>query len=182
MSPSAQSGQHGLAPHTPDLKRPQQRAGQPGPASGGAPDSPGQRLPQAYGAGIPPGPHGHQQRRASLGCGLPGQHGPGQEGQHLAPAGRVLHLARHKAVRQRRPLLPRPPAPGNRDPGEVSAEGEEAHGQCLMQDLLFSNRVVACYDDVKKGACKRKDCKFYHPPNHLKNVVHTNGRNNLRMR
>ena len=51
-----------------------------------------------------------------------------------------------------------------------------------MKELLFSNRVVACYDDVKKGACKRKDCKFYHPPNHLKNVVHTNGRNNLRMR
>ena len=51
-----------------------------------------------------------------------------------------------------------------------------------MKELFFSNRVVACYDDVKKGACKRKDCKFYHPPNHLKNVVHTNGRNNLRMR
>ena len=54
--------------------------------------------------------------------------------------------------------------------------------KCFVKNLLFSNRVVACYDDVKKGACKRKDCKFYHPPNHLKNVVHTNGRNNLRMR
>jgi hypothetical protein len=42
--------------------------------------------------------------------------------------------------------------------------------------------VVACYDDVKKGACRRRDCKFFHPPNHLKNVVNTNGRNNLRLR
>jgi len=48
--------------------------------------------------------------------------------------------------------------------------------------ILESNRVVACYDDVKKGACRRKDCKFFHPPNHLKNVVNTNGRNNLRLR
>ena len=45
-----------------------------------------------------------------------------------------------------------------------------------------SNRVVSCYDEVKKGTCKRKDCKFFHPPNHLKNVVNTNGRNNLRLR
>jgi len=49
-------------------------------------------------------------------------------------------------------------------------------------EILESNRVVACYDDVKKGACKRQDCKFFHPPNHLKNVVNTNGRNNLRLR
>merc|ERR1719481_455882 len=63
------------------------------------------------------------------------------------------------------------------------------HGElcCLAHppagiEILESNRVVACYDDVKKGSCKRKDCKFFHPPNHLKNVVHTNGRNNLRMR
>ena len=55
------------------------------------------------------------------------------------------------------PLLPRPPAPGNRDPGEVSAEGEEAHGQCLMQDLLFSNRVVACYDDVLTWSSNQTD-------------------------
>ena len=34
--------------------------------------------------------------------------------------------------------------------------------------LSISNRVVACYDDVKKGACRRQDCKFFHPPNHLK--------------
>jgi len=47
---------------------------------------------------------------------------------------------------------------------------------------LFSNRVVSCYDDVKKGTCRRSDCKFFHPPNHLKNVVNTNGRNNLRLR
>ena len=112
MSPlSLQSGQHGLAPHTPDLHSPKQRAGQPA--------GPGQRLPQADGAGIPgaPGgsggqPHGHEQHRVT-GCGLPGQHGAGQEGQHLATAGCVLHLARHQEVRHWRPLLPRTPAPGD---------------------------------------------------------------------
>ena len=37
-----------------------------------------------------------------------------------------------------------------------------------LVSVFHSNRVVACYDDVKKGACRRKDCKFFHPPNHLK--------------
>ena len=120
----AQSSRHGLAPHTPDLSSLQllqQRLGQPRSAPGGAP-GPGQwipQLPQADGAWLPgahwgPGgqPHGHDQLWV-IGCGLPGQHGPGQEGQHLAAAGRVLHVARHQKVRQRRPLLPRPSAPGH---------------------------------------------------------------------
>ena len=90
----AQSTHHDLTPHTPDLSGLQLSSGQPRSATGGAP-GPGQWIPEADDAWIPGDwgqPHGHDQSWI-IRCGLPGQHGPGQEGQHLATAGRVHHVA-----------------------------------------------------------------------------------------
>ncbi|XP_038955534.1 muscleblind-like protein 3 isoform X1 [Rattus norvegicus] len=41
-----------------------------------------------------------------------------------------------------------------------------------------NGRVVACYDSLK-GRCTRENCKYLHPPPHLKSQLEINGRNNL---
>ncbi|XP_077415941.1 muscleblind-like protein 1 isoform X1 [Vanacampus margaritifer] len=41
-----------------------------------------------------------------------------------------------------------------------------------------NGRVIACFDSLK-GRCSRENCKYLHPPPHLKNQLEINGRNNL---
>uniref|UniRef100_A0A667HRH2 Muscleblind like splicing regulator 3 n=1 Tax=Lynx canadensis TaxID=61383 RepID=A0A667HRH2_LYNCA len=41
-----------------------------------------------------------------------------------------------------------------------------------------NGRVVACFDSLK-GRCARENCKYLHPPPHLKTQLEINGRNNL---
>nr|KAF6435968.1 muscleblind like splicing regulator 3 [Rousettus aegyptiacus] len=41
-----------------------------------------------------------------------------------------------------------------------------------------NGRVVACFDSLK-GQCTRENCKYLHPPPHLKTQLEINGRNNL---
>ncbi|XP_060231592.1 muscleblind-like protein 3 isoform X3 [Meriones unguiculatus] len=41
-----------------------------------------------------------------------------------------------------------------------------------------NGRVVACFDSLK-GRCIRENCKYLHPPPHLKSQLEINGRNNL---
>ncbi|XP_064133665.1 muscleblind-like protein 3 isoform X2 [Loxodonta africana] len=41
-----------------------------------------------------------------------------------------------------------------------------------------NGRVVACFDSLK-GRCTRENCKYLHPPAHLKTQLEINGRNNL---
>ncbi|KAF6091011.1 muscleblind like splicing regulator 3 [Phyllostomus discolor] len=41
-----------------------------------------------------------------------------------------------------------------------------------------NGRVVACFDSLK-GRCTRDNCKYLHPPPHLKTQLEINGRNNL---
>ncbi|XP_057573450.1 muscleblind-like protein 3 isoform X2 [Hippopotamus amphibius kiboko] len=41
-----------------------------------------------------------------------------------------------------------------------------------------NGRVVACFDALK-GRCARENCKYLHPPPHLKTQLEINGRNNL---
>uniref|UniRef100_UPI0035902FB7 uncharacterized protein isoform X3 n=1 Tax=Myxine glutinosa TaxID=7769 RepID=UPI0035902FB7 len=41
-----------------------------------------------------------------------------------------------------------------------------------------NGRVVACFDSIK-GRCARENCKYLHPPPHLKTQLEINGRNNL---
>ncbi|XP_045056506.1 muscleblind-like protein 3 isoform X4 [Desmodus rotundus] len=41
-----------------------------------------------------------------------------------------------------------------------------------------NGRVVACFDSLK-GRCARDNCKYLHPPPHLKTQLEINGRNNL---
>ncbi|XP_008065636.1 muscleblind-like protein 3 isoform X1 [Carlito syrichta] len=41
-----------------------------------------------------------------------------------------------------------------------------------------NGRVVACFDSLK-GRCTRENCKYFHPPPHLKTQLEINGRNNL---
>ncbi|XP_077428417.1 muscleblind-like protein 3 isoform X2 [Vanacampus margaritifer] len=41
-----------------------------------------------------------------------------------------------------------------------------------------NGRVVACFDSLK-GRCVRENCKYLHPPPHLKTQLEINGRNNL---
>jgi len=62
-----------------------------------------------------------------------------------------------------------------------------AHPDRENKNLLILNSglngeiVVCCFENVFR-TCVWKNCKFYHPPDHLKNVVKTNGKNNLRLR
>ncbi|XP_077388591.1 muscleblind-like protein 3 isoform X2 [Festucalex cinctus] len=41
-----------------------------------------------------------------------------------------------------------------------------------------NGRVVACFDSLK-GRCARENCKYLHPPPHLKTQLEITGRNNL---
>ncbi|XP_031662882.1 muscleblind-like protein 1 isoform X19 [Oncorhynchus tshawytscha] len=41
-----------------------------------------------------------------------------------------------------------------------------------------NGRVIACFDSLK-GRCSRENCKYLHPPGHLKTQLEINGRNNL---
>lgn len=41
-----------------------------------------------------------------------------------------------------------------------------------------NGRVVACFDSLK-GRCTRDNCKYLHPPPHLRSQLEVNGRNNL---
>ncbi|XP_073482146.1 muscleblind-like protein 1 isoform X15 [Lithobates pipiens] len=41
-----------------------------------------------------------------------------------------------------------------------------------------NGRVIACFDSLK-GRCSRENCKYLHPPSHLKTQLEINGRNNL---
>uniref|UniRef100_A0A8C6RK31 Muscleblind like splicing factor 3 n=1 Tax=Nannospalax galili TaxID=1026970 RepID=A0A8C6RK31_NANGA len=41
-----------------------------------------------------------------------------------------------------------------------------------------NGRVVACFDSLK-GRCTRENCRYFHPPLHLKTQLEVNGRNNL---
>ncbi|XP_026213752.1 muscleblind-like protein 3 isoform X2 [Anabas testudineus] len=41
-----------------------------------------------------------------------------------------------------------------------------------------NGRVIACFDSLK-GRCARENCKYLHPPPHLKTQLEINGRNNL---
>ncbi|XP_078693500.1 muscleblind-like protein 1 isoform X11 [Branchiostoma floridae x Branchiostoma belcheri] len=46
------------------------------------------------------------------------------------------------------------------------------------QVQVDNGRVVACFDSLK-GRCTRENCKYLHPPPHLKSQLEINGRNNL---
>ncbi|KAM6961487.1 muscleblind-like protein 1 isoform 2-T3 [Aplochiton taeniatus] len=41
-----------------------------------------------------------------------------------------------------------------------------------------SGRIIACFDSLK-GRCSRENCKYLHPPPHIKTQLEINGRNNL---
>ncbi|XP_010892886.1 muscleblind-like protein 1 isoform X7 [Esox lucius] len=43
---------------------------------------------------------------------------------------------------------------------------------------IENGRVIACFDSLK-GRCSRENCKYLHPPGHLKTQLEINGRNNL---
>uniref|UniRef100_A0A8C8VPY2 Muscleblind like splicing regulator 2 n=1 Tax=Pelusios castaneus TaxID=367368 RepID=A0A8C8VPY2_9SAUR len=43
---------------------------------------------------------------------------------------------------------------------------------------IENGRVIACFDSLK-GRCMRENCKYLHPPTHLKTQLEINGRNNL---
>ncbi|XP_023339459.1 protein muscleblind [Eurytemora carolleeae] len=51
----------------------------------------------------------------------------------------------------------------------------------ILNSGLNNEIVVCCFEDVFR-TCAWTNCKFYHPPDHLKNLVKTNGKNNLRLR
>ncbi|XP_039193612.1 muscleblind-like protein 2 isoform X10 [Crotalus tigris] len=63
--------------------------------------------------------------------------------------------------------------------GTCSRSDEEckfAHPSKSCQ--VESGRVIACFDSLK-GRCARENCKYLHPPTHLKTQLEINGRNNL---
>ncbi|XP_068185059.1 muscleblind-like protein 2a isoform X3 [Antennarius striatus] len=63
--------------------------------------------------------------------------------------------------------------------GNCSRSDEEckfAHPSKSCQ--VDNGRVIACFDSMK-GRCSRENCKYLHPPSHLKTQLEINGRNNL---
>ncbi|KAM6446491.1 muscleblind-like protein 2 isoform 1-T4 [Liasis olivaceus] len=63
--------------------------------------------------------------------------------------------------------------------GTCSRSDEEckfAHPSKSCQ--VENGRVIACFDSLK-GRCTRENCKYLHPPTHLKTQLEINGRNNL---
>uniref|UniRef100_A0AAZ1XWM3 C3H1-type domain-containing protein n=1 Tax=Oreochromis aureus TaxID=47969 RepID=A0AAZ1XWM3_OREAU len=63
--------------------------------------------------------------------------------------------------------------------GNCSRTDEEckfAHPSKSCQ--IENGRVIACFDSLK-GRCSRENCKYLHPPSHLKTQLEINGRNNL---
>ncbi|KAM5163249.1 muscleblind-like protein 1 isoform 9-T10 [Mantella aurantiaca] len=56
------------------------------------------------------------------------------------------------------------------------AECKFAHPSKSCQ--VENGRVIACFDSLK-GRCSRENCKYLHPPPHLKTQLEINGRNNL---
>ncbi|KAM8873078.1 muscleblind-like protein 2a isoform 3-T5 [Synchiropus picturatus] len=63
--------------------------------------------------------------------------------------------------------------------GTCSRSDEEckfAHPSKSCQ--VENGRVIACFDSLK-GRCTRENCKYLHPPSHLKTQLEINGRNNL---
>ncbi|XP_045851228.1 muscleblind-like protein 3 isoform X3 [Meles meles] len=58
----------------------------------------------------------------------------------------------------------------------ADADCKFAHPPRVCQ--VENGRVVACFDSLK-GRCARENCKYLHPPPHLKTQLEINGRNNL---
>ncbi|XP_022534949.2 muscleblind-like protein 1 isoform X2 [Astyanax mexicanus] len=79
-----------------------------------------------------------------------------------------------------------------RDPKWLTLEvcREFQRGTCSRSDVeckfahpakscqVENGRVIACFDSLK-GRCSRENCKYLHPPPHLKTQLEINGRNNL---
>ncbi|KAL4219788.1 hypothetical protein ACF0H5_020200 [Mactra antiquata] len=59
-------------------------------------------------------------------------------------------------------------------------ERERRGGGCWFQTVIDYVKVVVAFD-IWKGKCQRKEppCKYLHPPQHLREQLLQNGRNNL---
>ncbi|KAF7655739.1 hypothetical protein LDENG_00051800 [Lucifuga dentata] len=63
--------------------------------------------------------------------------------------------------------------------GNCSRSDEECRFAHPPKSCQVENgKVVTCFDSIK-GQCSRENCKYLHPPSHLKNLVEINGRNSL---
>ncbi|KAM9850569.1 muscleblind-like protein 2a isoform 2-T2 [Aulostomus maculatus] len=63
--------------------------------------------------------------------------------------------------------------------GNCSRSDEECKFAHPTKSCQVDNgRVIACFDSLK-GRCSRENCKYLHPPSHLKTQLEINGRNNL---
>ncbi|XP_072298584.1 muscleblind-like protein 2 isoform X3 [Eucyclogobius newberryi] len=63
--------------------------------------------------------------------------------------------------------------------GTCSRSDEECKFAHPPKSCTVDNgRVIACFDSLK-GRCTRENCKYLHPPAHLKTQLEINGRNNL---
>ncbi|XP_063160712.1 muscleblind-like protein 2 isoform X1 [Candoia aspera] len=63
--------------------------------------------------------------------------------------------------------------------GTCSRSDEECRFAHPSKSCQVENgRVIACFDSLK-GRCTRENCKYLHPPTHLKTQLEINGRNNL---
>lgn len=60
----------------------------------------------------------------------------------------------------------------------LRSEGECKFAHPSRSCHVENGRVIACFDSLK-GRCTRDNCKYLHPPPHLKTQLEINGRNNL---
>ena len=94
------------------------------------------------------------------------------------------------------PSVLRPPGTGG-DRGGPCGAGDDADtvAACsfahppphVLRHVLANGYVVSCHDFIfsrtsKRGGCTRTNCKYFHPPTHLRLLVINAGKNNMRLR
>ncbi len=80
-------------------------------------------------------------------------------------------------------------SPGEGDPDRCAYAHPPDH---VMKHVLSNGYVVSCHDFVfshstssvsaRRGGCSRTNCKYFHPPTHLRLLVINAGKNNKRLR
>ncbi len=79
------------------------------------------------------------------------------------------------------------PCGGGDDAGTVAACSFAHPPPHVLRHVLANGYVVSCHDFIfshssKRGGCTRTNCKYFHPPTHLRLLVINAGKNNKRLR
>ena len=72
-----------------------------------------------------------------------------------------------------------PPLYDNLNTNNENVVGENGETNIIPRPRAFENgKVVCCFDNLK-NKCRRENCKYFHPPAHLKAIIELNGKKAL---